>query len=285
MISSPTAVEVRDLSVSYDERAIVTGMSLTLRRGLITAIVGPNGCGKSTVLRSIARLQRPSSGSVLLDGKDIAKTPTAEIARKLAILPQSPEVPAGVTVWDLVGYGRYPHQGLFRSRSVADLEAMRWAVEVTNLDHLADRSVDTLSGGERQRAWIAMALAQRTDVLLLDEPTTFLDIHYQLEVLSLVRSLNREHGLTVGWVLHDLNQAAAASDHIVMLAGGRVVCEGTPERVMTTDAIDEVFGIKVTVIPHPQGKVPICLPNGYCALHATVAAHGPGSVGAPVAAD
>jgi ABC-type cobalamin/Fe3+-siderophores transport system ATPase subunit len=254
------------LRLGYGDRTIVDELSLDLARGQVTAIVGPNGCGKSTVLRSLARLLKPIGGSILLDGTDIQRARTKEIARKLAILPQSPLAPSGITVRELVGYGRFPHQGLLRSASAEDREAVDWAIEITNLDTYRDREVDTLSGGERQRAWIAMALAQKTDVLLLDEPTTYLDIHYQIDVLALVRDLNLEHGITVGWVLHDLNQAAAYSDRMVMLRDGAVVREGPPAEVMTPDAIRDVFGIECCVIQHPLGQVPVCLPNGFCPL-------------------
>ncbi|MDQ4044583.1 MAG: ABC transporter ATP-binding protein [Chloroflexota bacterium] len=266
MATLPAALVTDHLHLGYGDTAIVEDLSIQLPRGEVTAIVGPNGCGKSTVLRSLARLLKPRAGSVLLDGADIQRSRTKDVARKLAILPQSPSTPNGITVRELVGYGRFPHQGLMRSPSAEDREAVDWAISVTNLDSFRDREVDTLSGGERQRAWIAMALAQKTDVLLLDEPTTYLDIHYQIEVLSLVRELNQEHGITVGWVLHDLNQAAAYSDHIVMLREGQVVAQGHPHDVMTPAAIQDVFGIECCVIRHPMGNVPVCLPNGFCAL-------------------
>ena len=259
------AVATRELRLAYGSNIVTDGLAISLEAGKVTAIVGPNGCGKSTVLRSMARLLKPVHGAIYLNGEDIQRTSTKAVSRQLAILPQSPDVPTGVTVRDLVGYGRFPHQGLLGSRTRDDLEAMEWAIEVTGLDALRDRAVDTLSGGERQRAWIAMALAQRTGVLLLDEPTTYLDIHYQIDILALVRTLNINHGITVGWVLHDLNQAAAYSDHIIMLRDGHVVTQGPPARVMTPDAIRTVFGIDVCVIPHPLGSTPMCLPNGFCA--------------------
>jgi len=254
------AVDAHNLKIAYGDTLIVPDLSLTLYPGEVTALLGPNGSGKSTVLCTLARLLQPNRGAVYLNGRNIAKLPTREIARQLAMLPQSSEVPDGVTVWELIGYGRYPHQNLLGGFSTQDLAAMRWALKVTRLEPLAERVVDTLSGGERQRAWIAMALAQQTQVLLLDEPTTFLDIRHQLDVLSLVRGLNREHGITVGWVLHDLNQAAAYSDCLIMLTGGQVVAAGSPAEVMTASTIQEVFGVEMTVIPHPISGSPTCLP-------------------------
>lgn len=266
MSTSVFAMHTEQLCLAYGDRSIVENLSVEIARGNVTAIVGPNGCGKSTLLRSLARLLKPASGNIVLDGTDIQRTKTKELARKLAMLPQSPLAPTGVTVRELVGYGRFPHQGLIRGTSREDREAIDWALHVTDLDRFADREVDTLSGGERQRAWIAMALAQKTDLLLLDEPTTFLDIHYQLDLLSLVRTLNEEHGLTVVWVLHDLNQAAAFSDQIIMLKEGQVICQGDPRIVMTPDAIRTVFNIDCCVIQHPMGAAPVCVPNSLCPL-------------------
>lgn len=252
------------LSISYGETPIVSDLTLSLLSGRITAFVGPNGSGKSTILRTLARLLRPNQGAVYLDGADIASTSTKQIAQKLAILPQEPDAPSGLTVWDLVGYGRYPYQGFLGTFRGEDFEAMEWALEVTNLTSFRDRPVDSLSGGERQRAWIAMALAQQTDVLLLDEPTTFLDIRYQIDTLSLVRDLNEQQHITVGWVLHDLNQAAAYSDHIVMLRQGRIAYEGQPAEVMTANSIRDVFNVDVNIIPDPVSGCPTCLLYGHC---------------------
>lgn len=263
-----TAVTTEDLRVAYGERVIVPGLSIDLTEGQITAIVGPNGSGKSTALKAIARLLKPSGGAVYLSGKQISELPTKDVARRLAMLPQQPDIPASVTVEDLVGYGRYPYQGLLGRFSTKDREAIDWAIDVTGMVEFRDRPVDTLSGGERQRAWIAMALAQQSSVLLLDEPTTFLDVRYQIEVLSLVRQLNQEQGLTVGWVLHDLNQAAAYSDHIVMMRGGQVFDEGAPETIVTPATIRNVFEIDVSVIPDPVSGCPTCLFYGACSFTA-----------------
>jgi ferric hydroxamate transport system ATP-binding protein len=254
------ALSARELRLQYGDTVVVASLSLALEAGQITALVGPNGSGKSTILRSFARLLKPAGGAVYLDGRDIATLPTREVARRLAILPQGPEAPEGVTVWELVGHGRYPHRGLIRSPTAADLTAIRWALEVTGLEAFAQRPVDRLSGGERQRAWIALALAQETPVLLLDEPTTFLDIRHQVEVMALVRRLNREHGIAVGWVLHDLNQAAAYSDRVVMLRAGQVYADGPAAEIMTPFNIREVFGVDVIIVPHPVTGLPTCMP-------------------------
>jgi iron complex transport system ATP-binding protein len=261
-----TAMQTDRLCLGYGDRLIVEDLSVEIPSGQVTAIVGPNGCGKSTLLRSLARLLKPASGGILLNGADIHQVRTHDLARQLAMLPQSPVTPGGISVRELVGYGRFPHQGLVRGVSREDRRAIDWAMEITDLHGFGEREVDTLSGGERQRAWIAMALAQQTDLLLLDEPTTFLDIHYQLDLLSLVRTLNHEHGLTVVWVLHDLNQAASFSDHIIMLKGGQVICKGDPRNVMTPESIRTVFNIECCVIHHPMGAAPVCVPNSLCPL-------------------
>lgn len=255
------AIEAQNLEITYGDRIIVSGLDVVFPQGHITALLGPNGSGKSTVLRSLARLLPINRGTVYLHGKSIATIPTKKLARQLAMLPQSSEIPPGITVWELISYGRYPHQNLLGRLNEEDKEIIKWSIAVTGLEKLAQRQVDQLSGGERQRAWIAMALAQKTSVLLLDEPTTFLDIRHQLDVLNLVRNLNREHHITVGWVLHDLNQAAAYSDNLIMMKNGQILAQGDPKTVMTTNNIKEVFDVDMMIIPHPENGYPTCLPS------------------------
>lgn len=257
------AINASKLGVSYNSgrSVIFSDLSVRIPEGKVTAIVGSNGSGKSTLLRAMARLLKPSSGTVYLDGHDIVQLSTKEIARKLAILPQGPEVPPGITTRDLVSYGRHPYQGLMAGFTEEDKKAIDWAIRVTGVEHLTERAVDTLSGGERQRAWIALALAQKTRTLLLDEPVTFLDVQHELEILTLVQTLSRKYGITVGWVLHNLNNAASYSDHMIMIKKGKVYAEGRPGEVMTQENIREVFGVDVTIIPDPENGNPICLPK------------------------
>ena len=225
-------------------------------------IVGPNACGKSTLLRALARLLRPSSGHVILDGEQIHRLPTKEVARRLGLLPQTPIAPEGILVVDLVARGRTPHQKLFQQWSEADERAVRTALEATSSMELADRPVDELSGGQRQRVWIALTLAQETDLLLLDEPTTFLDIAHQIDVLDLVEELNREQGRTVVLVLHDLNLACRYADHIVAMRDGEIVAEGAPADVITADIVRDVFGLDCVVIDDPVSHTPLVVPIG-----------------------
>nr|WP_218880851.1 ABC transporter ATP-binding protein [Kineosphaera limosa] len=248
--------------LGYGERTVVDELDLSIEPGAITVIVGANACGKSTLLRALARLLTPSSGRVLLDGADLHRRSTKEVARTLGLLPQSPVAPEGIVVADLVARGRSPHQRMFARWSPADDEAVAAALEVTGTADLADRSVDELSGGQRQRVWIAMALAQRTDVLLLDEPTTFLDISHQVEVLDLLTDLNRLRGTTIVMVLHDLNLAARYADRLVAVAGGRVYAQGAPGQVLTQEVVQEVFGLRSQVVPDPVSGTPIVLPIG-----------------------
>jgi iron complex transport system ATP-binding protein len=254
-----SVLQAEKLSLSYDTTPIIHSLDLETPSGQITALIGPNGCGKSTLLRGLARLLKPKVGSVLLNGYAIQTIPTKQLAKELGILPQSPVAPEGITVRELVAQGRYPHQDWFQQWSHADEEALQKALTLTTLTHLADRAVDTLSGGQRQRAWIAMALAQETEILLLDEPTTYLDLAHQLEVLELLVKLNQE-GKTIIMVLHDLNHAAHYADHLVALADGRISAQGTSHEVITEEIIRDVFGVESQVIPHPITGKPLCLP-------------------------
>ncbi|KQQ06277.1 MULTISPECIES: ABC transporter ATP-binding protein [unclassified Rathayibacter] len=253
---------VEDLTLGYGDRTVVSGLDLVVPPGRITAIVGSNACGKSTLLRSMSRLLAPRAGTVLLDGKAVHRTPAKQLARTLGLLPQSPIAPEGITVADLVGRGRHPHQGLLSRWSAHDDEAVATALDATDTAALADRAVDELSGGQRQRVWIAMALAQETDLLLLDEPTTFLDVSHQIEVLDLLVDLNRTRGTTVVMVLHDLNLAARYADHLVALAGGAVHASGTPAQVLTEETVLAVFGLDSRIITDPTSGTPLMLPLG-----------------------
>ena len=250
------------VTLAYGDRIVVEELSLTLTPGSITAIVGANGCGKSTLLRALARLIRPRAGQIVLDGAPVASRPTKEIARTLGLLPQSPVAPEGIAVADLVGRGRHPHQKLLARWTAHDYEAVAAALEATGISDLADRSVDELSGGQRQRVWIAMALAQETDILLLDEPTTFLDVAHQVEVLDLLTDLNRDRGTTIVMVLHDLNMASRYADELVAVRDGRVHALGSPADVVTPDLVRDVFGLECSVIPDPLTGTPLVLPAG-----------------------
>ncbi|CAG7624096.1 putative siderophore transport system ATP-binding protein YusV [Paenibacillus solanacearum] len=250
----------QELDVAYEDRVIVKGLNLSIPTGKITALVGSNGSGKSTILKSMARIMRPKGGQVLLDGKSIHQQTTKEVARQLAILPQNPTAPDGLTVSELVSYGRFPHQKGFGSLSKEDKDVIHWAVEMTGMTEFADRPVDQLSGGQRQRAWIAMSLAQQTDILFLDEPTTFLDMAHQLEVLKLLQKLNKEENRTIIMVVHDLNHATRYAQHMVAIQKGQVVSEGAPEEVVTKEVLRLVFGIEADIVPDPRTGVPLCLP-------------------------
>ncbi|WP_291046257.1 ABC transporter ATP-binding protein [Herbiconiux sp.] len=250
------------LSLGYGDRTVIEGLDLEVPPGRVTAIVGANACGKSTLLRSMSRLLAPRAGHVLLDGKEVHRMPAKQLARTMGLLPQSPIAPEGITVSDLVGRGRHPHQGIFTRWSAADDAAVADALDATDTAGLADRPVDELSGGQRQRVWIAMALAQQTELLLLDEPTTFLDVSHQVEVLDLLTDLNRRRGTTIVMVLHDLNLAARYADHLVALAGGRVHAAGDPTAVLTEEVVRTVFGLDSRVIPDPVSGKPLMLPIG-----------------------
>ena len=254
--------QTQHLHLAYDRRDIVRDLSLALPEGRITIVVGANGCGKSTLLRGMSRLLAPRSGTVVLDGSDIHTLRGKELARRLGLLPQTPIAPDGVSVRELVSRGRFPHQGLFQQWTAADEEAVSDALAATRTDELAHRPLEELSGGQRQRVWIAMALAQQTEVLLLDEPTTYLDVTHQLEVLDVVRDLNRHRGTTIGIVLHDLNLAARYADHLVAVRDGEIYAEGAPAAVITERMVHEVFALNARVVPDPVTGTPMVLPLG-----------------------
>ncbi|MGY5003383.1 ABC transporter ATP-binding protein [Streptomyces griseus] len=250
------------LTLGYGERTVVDSLDLAVPPGRITVIVGANACGKSTLLRSMSRLLTPRAGRVVLDGKEVHRLPAKELARTLGLLPQSPVAPEGITVSDLVGRGRHPHQGIFSRWNEKDDAAVAAALEATHTEPLAERAVDELSGGQRQRVWIAMALAQQTDLLLLDEPTTFLDASHQIEVLDLLTDLNRSRGTTIVMVLHDLNLAARYADHLIALAGGGLHASGTPAEVLTEETVRAVFDLDSRIIEDPVSGRPLMLPIG-----------------------
>ncbi|GAA3033722.1 ABC transporter ATP-binding protein [Streptosporangium longisporum] len=248
------------LTLSYDKRVVATDLDVTIPDGSFTVIIGPNACGKSTMLRALARMLKPRAGAVHLDGNVITSLPSKEVARRLGLLPQSSIVPDGITVADLVGRGRYPHQRMMRQWSREDEVAVASAMRSTDVTELADRCVDELSGGQRQRVWLAMALAQETPILLLDEPTTFLDIAHQIEVLDLCADLH-EQGRTLVAVLHDLNQACRYATHLIVMRDGRIVAEGDPASIVTADLVREVFDLRCEIIDDPQSGTPLIVPE------------------------
>jgi iron complex transport system ATP-binding protein len=248
-----------DLSIGYGERLIVKNLSVAIPDKKITTIIGSNGCGKSTLLKAITRIISHQAGTVLLDGKDISKENTKILAKKMAILPQSPESAGGLTVGELVSYGRFPYQNGLGRLTKKDFEVIDWALEVTGTADFKYRPVDALSGGQRQRVWIAMALAQETEIIFLDEPTTYLDMAHQLEVLELLQKLNREQERTIVMVLHDLNQAARFADHIIALKNGEIIKTGTCEEVMTPEVLRQVFQIDAVIGKDPRTNKPMCV--------------------------
>jgi iron complex transport system ATP-binding protein len=253
------SITTNNLDIAYEEALIVEALDMNIPHGKITSIIGPNGCGKSTVLKAVGRILKPKNGMVYLSGEDIRKLSTREVAKKLAILPQTPTAPSGLTVSELVAYGRFPHQRGFGKLTPEDKKIVQWALSVTKLMEFEHREVDTLSGGQRQRVWIAMALAQQTDMILLDEPTTYLDLAHQLEVLTLLYDLNRKQGCTIAMVLHDLNLAARFSDYMIAIRSGKIISHGKPEEVMRPEVLKEAFSINAQIVHEPVTGRPVCL--------------------------
>ncbi len=253
------SISTEKLDIAYENALIVENLKMAVPHKKITSIIGPNGCGKSTILKAVGRILKPKKGMVYLNGSDIATLATKEIAKKMSILPQTPSAPGGLTVSELVAYGRFPHQNGFGKLTVEDKKIVKWAISATKLSELENREVNTLSGGQRQRVWIAMALAQQTDLILLDEPTTYLDMAHQLEVLELLHQLNRTQGCTIAMVLHDLNLAARFSDYMIAIKNGKIVQHGSPEDVMVPQVLKETFSIDAEVVKEPKSGRPVCL--------------------------
>lgn len=255
-----TTLTTRNLTLSYDRTTIIQDLNVEIPAHRVTALVGANGCGKSTLLKGLARLLKPQSGMVYLDGVAIAKHSTKEVAKRLGLLPQSPTAPEGLTVRELVAQGRYPHQSWMQQWSKDDEQYTEKALMITGMIELGNRPLDSLSGGQRQRAWIAMALAQNTEILLLDEPTTFLDLAHQIEVLDLLYELNQTQGRTIVMVLHDLNQACRYADYLVAMKQGAIFAQGAPSQVMTESMVQEVFGLTSRIVRDPVAGTPMCIP-------------------------
>lgn len=255
-------IATKDLTLGYGDDIIIDDLNMTVPKGEITVFIGANGCGKSTLLRSMARLLKPKEGGVVLNGENIAKMPTKEVAKQLSILPQSPISPEGLTVEDLVKQGRHPYKSMFNRWSGEDEDAVNEALESTNMLDLRDRAVDSLSGGQRQRAWIAMILAQKTDTILLDEPTTYLDMTHQIEVLDLLFELNEKHNSTIVMVLHDLNLACRYAHHIVAIKDKKVHVQGKPEEIISCNMVHDVFQMRCDVTYDPVFGTPMCIPHG-----------------------
>ncbi|WP_218043610.1 ABC transporter ATP-binding protein [Paramicrobacterium fandaimingii] len=250
----------KGLTLGYDGRVISSELDVSIPPGSFTAIIGPNACGKSTLLRALSRLLSPAEGQVILDGRAITEYGSKEVARRLGLLPQSSIAPDGISVFELVSRGRFPHQSLFRQWSEADEGAVREAMDATNITHLADRSVDELSGGQRQRVWLALVLAQQTSLLLLDEPTTFLDIAHQIDVLNLCRSLHEQGTYTLVAVLHDLNMAFRYADNVIAMRDGRIIAQGAPADIVTAELVRDVFGLRAVCVDDPVTGKPMVVP-------------------------
>lgn len=255
-------LKANNIIAGYDKKIIIDGINITIPSNKISVIIGANACGKSTLLKTLSRLIQPVSGEIVLDEKNLTDIPPKQLARVLGLLPQSPVAPEGITVADLVGRGRFPYQSFFKGLGKKDYEAVEEALEIMGITNLANQSVDQLSGGQRQRVWIAMALAQQTDILLLDEPTTFLDISYQVEILDLLTDLNRNKGTTIVMVLHDINLSARYADYLFALRKGKLIAEGAPSHIITEALIKQVFDLDCKVICDPVSASPFIVPKG-----------------------
>lgn len=252
-------ISIQGAKVGYDNNIIIENLSLEIEKGKITTIIGENGCGKSTLLKAIGRILKLKSGEILVENLNVHKTSTKEIAKILGMLPQSPKAPNGLSVEEIVEYGRYPHKEKRNGLTAEDHKIVHWALEQTDLVEFKERNIQALSGGQRQRVWVAMVLAQQTDIILLDEPTTYLDMAYQLEVLQLVENLNKEKGITVVMVLHDINQASRFSHQLVLLRKGSIVEQGPPSEVMTNENLRKVFDIDAQIMNLPNTNIPVCI--------------------------
>ncbi|VYU48871.1 ATP-binding cassette domain-containing protein [Clostridium tertium] len=253
------AISVKNLKVAYEKNTIIENMSLAIPKGKISIIIGANGCGKSTLLKTIARVNKPKAGDIFINNKNVKKIKEKDIAKEVAFLPQGPVCPSGLTVRELVAFGRFPHQKMIGGLNTHDKEVIDWAIEETGLSEFADREVENLSGGQRQRAWIAMVLAQETDIIMLDEPTTYLDMSYQLEVLEVLHRLNKEKNITVVIVLHELNNACRFADNIIGLKKGEIICEGRPIDVINKESLKEIYGIDANLQVSENGEYPVCM--------------------------
>lgn len=253
------AISVKNLSVAYEDNLIIDNMNLSIPKGKISVIIGANGCGKSTLLKAIARVIKPKSGEVLINEKNIKSQKEKVIATQVAFLPQGPVCPSGITVKELVSFGRFPHQKLIGGLNLHDKEVVDWAIEETGLKEFADREIENLSGGQRQRAWIAMTLAQETDIIMLDEPTTYLDMSYQLEVLQVLEKLNKQKNITIVMVLHELNNACRFASNIIALKKGKIICQGMPKDAITKENLREIYGIEGKLQLSENKNYPICI--------------------------
>lgn len=254
-----SCISTKNLNISYGNLDIVKDLNLDIPKGKITTIIGSNGCGKSTILKTIARIIQAKSGDIFVNNINIKEQSPKDLAKVMAVLPQSPQAPSGLTVEELIAYGRFPHQKGFGKMRKEDEDIVTWALKSTGIEEFRDRPIEALSGGQRQRAWIAMALAQQTEILILDEPTTYLDLAHQLEILKLLEELNKKQGTTIVMVIHELNNAARFADHMIGVKKGKVVCEGTAHEVMTKENLKELFNIDAEIVEDPRNNKPVCL--------------------------